>query len=376
MGAKPMQENKRKNEMDLSLVQMITTRNIEEQCSKITNWLKEQYPLDGIGFFLKEPGTTRSHFFTETIPMNIVQNLQEMLVSVNQTEAAKKDALFFAQKDGGFVAFNPREHAGSLEPMGLAIPLGTLGRSVGTLALVADSETIQKFTNETPEKLSFVPLISRLVDNAYSHELKDNKIRMLNLYQTVSSSLAYMGDLMELLTTIISIVTSELQCEESSVLLFDEAGNEFEFFTAVGETGMELVTLRFPADRGIAGRALRERKTQVVNDVQSDPDFYGNIDEEHDFKTKSILAAPLFAGDEPVGVINALNKIENKFFDKEDDQVLSAIADEVALAVKNARLFDYVVDSYCKIRQGINSCKGCKRPLKSWTPCAKHLDML
>ncbi len=375
MGGTPMQEDKRKKEMDLNLLNMISAQTIEEQCATITSWLKEKYPLDGIGFFLKEPGTTRSHFFTETIPMNMVQNLQEMLVSVNQTEAAKKDALFFAQKDGGFVAFSPREHAGSPEPMGLSIPLEVLNRSVGTLALLADSETIQKFTNETPERLSFVPLISRLVDNAVSHEQKDNKIRMLNLYQTVSSSLAYMGDLMELLTTIISIVTSELQCEESSVLLFDQACNEFEFFTAVGETGMELVTLRFPADRGIAGRALRERTTQVVNDVQSDPDFYGNIDEEHDFKTKSILAAPLIAGDEPVGVLNAINKIENKFFDKEDDQVLSAIADEVALAVKNARLFDYVVDSYCKIRQGINSCKGCKRPLKSWTPCAKHLGL-
>jgi GAF domain-containing protein len=116
-------------------------------------------------------------------------------------------------------------------------------------------------------------------------------------------------------------------------------------------------------------------KTQVVNDVQSDPDFYGAIDKEHDFQTKTIISAPLISGDEKVGVINALNKIENNFFDKEDDQVLSAIADEVALAVKNARLFEYVIDSYCKIRQGINSCKGCKRPLKSWTPCVRQLEL-
>ena len=75
------------------------------------------------------------------------------------------------------------------------------------------------------------------------------------------------------------------------------------FFTAVGETGMHLVKERFPADKGIAGRALRERTTQVVNDVQSDPDFYGNIDKEHDFKTKSILAVPLIAGEEPVGIL-------------------------------------------------------------------------
>jgi transcriptional regulator with GAF, ATPase, and Fis domain len=88
-----------------------------------------------------------------------------------------------------------------------------------------------------------------------------------------------------------------------------------------------------------------------------------------------IISAPLISGEEKVGVINAINKIDTKIFDKEDDQVLSAIADEVALAVKNARLFEFVVDSYCKIRQGINSCKGCKRPLKSWTPCVRQLEL-
>ena len=157
--------------------------------------------------------------------------------------------------------------------------------------------------------------------------------------------------------------------------MYDEESNEFEFFTAVGETGQELVKLRFPADKGIAGRALRERRTFVVNDVAESPDFYGKIDEEHDFKTESILAAPLISGDEVVGVIEAINKIDKTGFDQEDERMLLAIADEVALAVKNAKIFDYVVDSYCKIRQGLSSCKGCERPLKSWTPCVRQLDL-
>jgi sigma-B regulation protein RsbU (phosphoserine phosphatase) len=236
------------------------------------------------------------------------------------------------------------------------------------------SSDLHHFTSETPAQLWFAPLVSVLLDNAFMHEQKDKKIRMLNLYQTVSSSLGYIGDLQELLTTIVSIVTAELVCEEGSVLLHDDESNEFEFFTAVGDTGQELVKLRFPADKGIAGRALREQTTLVVNDVSKDPDFYGNIDKEHEFQTKSILATPLISGEEIVGVINAINKIGDQGFDKEDAQILSAIADEVALAVKNAKMFEYVVDSYCKIRQGLSSCKGCIRPLKSWTPCVRHLE--
>ena len=247
---------------------------------------------------------------------------------------------------------------------------------VVALKNVRSFEEIKNLNQELQEKnIQLDTAFNELKAYMRKIEVKDNRIRMLNLYQTVSSSLTYIGDLQELLTTIVNIVISELRCEESSVLLYDEETNEFEFFTVAGETGTELMKKRFPADKGIAGRALREMKTQVVNDCKSDPDFYCAIDEENEFQTKTIISAPLISGKEKVGVINAINKIETNFFDKEDDQILSAIADEVAMAVKNARLFEYVVDSYCKIRQGFNSCKGCKRPLKSWTPCVRQLEM-
>jgi GAF domain-containing protein len=300
--------------------------------------------------------------------------LEEILARFSQNDETADKFLYFATKQDELFVFNPQEQSESTDPLGIAFPLSYQDHTIGTLALISRPETIKDLTPKTPVLPSFVPVISGLVANALSHENKDKRIHMLNLYQTVSSSMSYIGDLQELLTTIASIVTSEILCEECSVLFYDADTNEFEFFTAVGETGMELVKERFPADKGIAGRALRERTTQVVNDVQSDPDFYGNIDEDHDFKTRSILAAPLIAGEELVGVLNAINKIETKFFDQNDDQILSAIADEVALAVKNARLFEYVVDSYCQIRQGKNNCKGYKRPLKSWTPCVKYLD--
>jgi putative methionine-R-sulfoxide reductase with GAF domain len=370
-----IQENSRKDEMNLSLLEIISSNDVAEYCAKITNWLEHYYHMDGIGFFLQDIQSTRTYFHSEDLPEDIIQGLEETISRPSQMNETVNDILLFGKKQGKIDFFSPQEDRGSLKPMGLIFPLKIQDRSIGNLAIVVKSSKIQSLINQISGMSPFIPLISSLLNNAISHEQKDKKIRMLNLYQTVSSSLAYIHDLQELLTMIISIVTSELFCEECSVLFYDSENNEFEFFTAVGETGMHLLKERFPANEGIAGRALRERTTQVVNDVQSDPDFYGNIDKDHNFKTKSILAAPLIAGEEIIGILNAINKIESKFFDQNDDQVLSAIADEVALAVKNARLFNYVVDSYCKIRQGQNSCKGCKRPLKSWTPCAKYLGL-
>jgi putative methionine-R-sulfoxide reductase with GAF domain len=356
------------------LTKLIITHNIEEQCSAITDWLKQHYHLTVIGYSLRDPRTDMDQFHAQNVPLHMAQKMERMLAELNRSDKTAREILLFSQDGEILDMFGAEDPIESAKTIGLVIPLEVRDRSIGTLALFADPVAAQELIAQS-EKRSFLPLLSGLLENTMSHELKDTKIRMLNLYQTVSSSLAYIGDLQELLTTITGIVTSELLCEESSVLFYDEETNEFEFFTAFGETGMGLVSNRFPAERGIAGRALREGKTQVVNDCHSDPDFYCAIDEEHDFQTKSILSAPLISGDEKVGVINAVNKLDTNIFDKEDDQVLSAIADEVAMAIKNARLFEFVVDSYCKIRQGLNSCKGCKRPLKSWTPCVRQLEM-
>ena len=246
----------------------------------------------------------------------------------------------------------------------------------GGMYLITDNQTVSYFTSNLKNTQNLISLLCSLFTNSYMHFQNSEKMRFFSLYETVSSALGYVGDLQELLTTIISIVMAELPSEEGSVLLLDESTNELEFFSAIGETGFGLTQLRFPADKGIAGYALQNREAIIVNDTETCPFFFKNIDEDSGFKTKSILAVPLISGEECIGVIEAINKVGSDTFDEQDKRILMAIADEVALAIKNARLFDYVVDSYCYIRQGKMSCKGCVRPLKTWTPCARQLDKI
>jgi hypothetical protein len=354
----------------MNLAEMITEVDVEKQCAKIASCLKEHFPVQGIVLSLQEPNMRKPYLHAENVPRDIFKQIHEFFLEYGQQVGPRDEIMAFSLKEGEMLSFDLQRPPKSEEPTVLAVPLSAGNSPLGTLALVTDLTTIQSLTGGKSPLLWLTPLISILLYNTISHQQNAEKIRFLRLYQTVSSALGYVGDLQELLTTIISIVISELPSQEGSVLLYDEETNEFEFFTAVGETGAELVKMRFPADRGIAGRALREHKSLVVNDVQSSPDFYDSIDEEYDFKTESILAAPIISGDEIIGVIEAINKIGKRGFDEDDKRVLTAIADEVALAIKNARLFDSVVDSYCKLRQGQLSCKGCKRPLKSWTPCA------
>ena len=358
----------------MNFSEMITERNIINQCEIITNWFKQFYQLKGIAFLIQDARLDRTLFCGDAFLEDALQHMLKTPPGPSQSKIVGYGSMVYGCKERSLTAVDDTGCSASPE-LGVLVTQLTAGEHpIGVMALVGEKEKMQSLLSEKPMSCWLSPLISNLLDNAICHENKDRKIRLLNLYQTVSSSLAHLGDLQELLTTIMMIVTSELSCEEGSVLLHHDETNEFEFFIAVGESGDELTKLRFPADRGIAGRALKERKTLAVNDVQSSPDFYGLIDEQHDFKTTSLLAAPLVSGNAVVGVIEAINKMGNQGFDQDEKQIFSAIADEVALAIRNAKLLETAVECYCTRRQGELNCRGCKRPLKSWTPCPLHLD--
>ncbi|NLI81827.1 MAG: GAF domain-containing protein [Deltaproteobacteria bacterium] len=196
----------------------------------------------------------------------------------------------------------------------------------------------------------------------------------LNTYLTVSSMLAQSFGLSELLETALHCCMEVASATEASVLLLDDEKENFLFYRTEGPAKAVLRGVTIPAEKGLAGFVLRTRQSELINDVQNDPRFYGKVDAESGFKTRNMIAIPLVAGEEPIGVLEVLNKVDGGLFTEEEHHHLLSIAEEIAFAIRNARIFEYVVDSYCKQRQGQNSCKGCKRPLGSWTPCVKYRD--
>jgi sigma-B regulation protein RsbU (phosphoserine phosphatase) len=165
------------------------------------------------------------------------------------------------------------------------------------------------------------------------------------------------------------------EVEAASVLLLDYEKKNFRFYSAEGPSKPVLLMASFPANQGLAGAVLATQQAEAINDVQNDPRFFRKFDQESGFVTRNMIAVPLTAAGEKIGVLEILNKLEGDFLE-EDLLFLQAIAEEIAFAIRNGKLFEVVVKSYCKIRQGDNSCRGCKRPLGSWTPCVKYRQEL
>lgn len=154
----------------------------------------------------------------------------------------------------------------------------------------------------------------------------------------VSHLLASSVDLDQLLRLILETVTRLLQAEGSSLLLVDPLSRELIFQMPFDPAGQQLKAHRLKPDEGIAGWVSGHRQPLLVNDVGSDRRFAGKFDQLTGFKTRSILAAPLFDRGQVLGVIEVLNSRRPAGFALEDQELLVAFAVHAAQALHNAQL--------------------------------------
>jgi putative methionine-R-sulfoxide reductase with GAF domain len=357
---------------------LICETDVNQQLLNIQGWLGELLPVASTGLVLCGGCSDGQCVFANGMRRGALKVFEAQLKKAPDLIGGQASpvALPLAVSDGSIQICDSTDLARCSDFNAVALPLQHQGALFGMFVAVVDPNGARQVLADDAVMPWLSGTVSSLMYNTYRHYQDAERMRFFNLYETVSSSLIYAGDLEELLTTIISIIVSEIPSEEGSILLYDEENNQLEFFAAMGDAAAGLIKYCFPADRGIAGKALQEGAAIIVNDVQTCPYFFGDVDNESGFVTRSILAAPVILGEVKVGVIEAINKVGRDRFDEIDKKMLTAIADEVGLAVKDARLFNYVVDSYCKLRQGESSCQGCQRPLKSWTPCAKQLGLL
>jgi hypothetical protein len=215
----------------------------------------------------------------------------------------------------------------------------------------------------------FACAVNKIIDYL-EHE---KQINNLNTYMNISSMISQALDLREVLEAVLYFCMEAFGVEAASVLLLDYEKENFRFYSAEGPAKPVLLMSSFPSDHGLAGAILATQQGEIINNVQGDPRFFKKIDQESGFMTQNMIAVPLTAGEEKIGVLQILNKFDSDFHE-EELLFLQTIAEEIAFAIRNAKLFEVVVKSYCKQRQGEPSCRGCKRPLGSWTPCVKYRE--
>jgi PAS domain S-box-containing protein len=160
----------------------------------------------------------------------------------------------------------------------------------------------------------------------------------------------------------LKLVTQEVQdlmgVEGANVILLDEEKKEFYFRESVyddDETGQKMKEIRFPADKGVAGHVYRTGEPLIVPDTSKNPHFFSQVDEKSHYRTHSMLDVPLQIQNRMIGVLCAVNKKEG-IFGQPDIELLSAIANYVALPIENATINEELKLSYQEV-QSLNRAK-------------------
>jgi HD-GYP domain-containing protein (c-di-GMP phosphodiesterase class II) len=125
--------------------------------------------------------------------------------------------------------------------------------------------------------------------------------------------------------------------QAASILLLEADKKRLVFRAATGEKGSSVKKFYVPLGKGIAGWVAENEKAVIINDVQSDTRFTGQIDKSSGFNTKSILAIPMIVDGQLIGVCEALNKIDGDY-GEEDQRVLEQLSSFAAALIQNAKM--------------------------------------
>jgi GAF domain-containing protein len=165
-----------------------------------------------------------------------------------------------------------------------------------------------------------------------------NQLAILNRIASAVNQPARLDDLLE---TVCREITSLLPCDAFYLALYDSATNELDYRIQVDE-GIREQPKRRPLGTGLGAWVVREKRPLLIQDYETDSRFppvtpemlFGTMR-----ATRAWLGVPILLGDQVVGVMSIQSYAPNAY-DDEDQQLLVTIADQIAVAIQRARLFE------------------------------------
>lgn len=341
----------------------LSTHTLEEFGSLVVPRLVKMMHLPSALLYVVDPRLPAPHFSQQGFPLETLSEIERLCAEKLEQVASQPTIKSLSVSVPSIKEAVPRL---------VLYSLCANDSCVGLIGFALD-EDLQKIWLNVLGKLP--NLLANAINDLLERSQSARQLLHLNTYLTVSSMLSQTLYLHELLEMTLYCCMEVVSAEAASVLLLDDDKENFRFYQVEGPAKPVLETATFPVNVGLAGFILQTQQSEVIDEVHSDPRFYEKIDSNSGFRTRNMIAVPLVAGEEKIGVLEVLNKVNGGSFTEEERLLLVSIAEEIAFAIRNAKLFEYVVNTYCKQRQGQMSCRGCERPLGSWTPCVKYREV-
>jgi diguanylate cyclase (GGDEF)-like protein/PAS domain S-box-containing protein len=228
------------------------------------------------------------------------------------------------------------------------LPLIVAGRVVGSFGLHSGEagffdEEEMKVLNELAGNIAFA------LDHIEKEEKVERLTRVYAVLSGINAAIVRIRDRQELFQEACRIAIEDgkfrmawlgiVDREAKIVKPVASAGDVRDFFDAAPLA----VTAASPGGHGLAGRAVRDKKPMISNDVRNDPQrlMRKELDERG---INSLAVIPLIVNDDAIGVL-ALYAADVSAFDDEEMRLLLELAGDIAFAlehIEKAEKLDYL----------------------------------
>lgn len=223
-----------------------------------------------------------------------------------------------------------------VEQGGAAVPIVLAGSILGVI--VVESDVARTQSHDDLELLRAVATqVAAAVGNARVFAESQRQQRQMEALADVARAVGESLRLEPVLRLILGHATALLRTDGACIALLRE--HDLEVVAGNG-TGDALVGMRLPLDGSMTGRAMRTG-SPIVGDASTDAEAFSPSVEAASIR--HVIIVPLSTVDGPVGALTVFNR--SAPFNPDAAAVLQRFADQVAVAVVNARLFEELTAS-------------------------------
>ncbi len=199
---------------------------------------------------------------------------------------------------------------------------------------------ISPLTDQANQRIGRIVVLHDITARKQAQEALLNQKQMFESLVAVARATADQPTLEATLQNALSITADLTGAEYSTLLLIDENGQVTHSLQAHTNTTSipQQAYIKLVIDKGLAGWTVRHRQPVLIYDVKHDPRWLAVPDHQSD-KLRSVLSVPILSGPATLGVLTLGHSMPNHF-NAEHLRLLQAAVDQMALAVRNAQIFE------------------------------------
>lgn len=212
-----------------------------------------------------------------------------------------------------------------------------LGRVMLQLARTSDGNTSLIIRDLTQISTSLSSLKNSVSDHMQTHERQIGAL--MGIGSVINSSLGLKRVLSEVMDRLIALMSAE-----RGFLMLRESDGNLRVQVARGIDQNDITEDKFNISNTVVKQVAETGVTILTTNAQDDPRFGQQLSVAV-YHLLSILCAPLKIKDDLIGVVYVDNRIHTGMFQQSDFDLISAFANQAAVAIDNARLFDDLQES-------------------------------